>query len=178
MDSRRSNWRNFWLLWLTGIVIIFALVSQNDRLVTDIAPQGMIDHQVAATAQRVEDIHASWRAAGAMDFFRIAILFDLLFIVLYSTGGVMGGKLIRQAARSGLLGALAGLAILAYAAFGILDFTETFCQAIQGFVTGGNDTLAAIAATAQQPKMAAFFIGFPSLVVALAWFGVERRRSA
>lgn len=113
MDSRRSNWRNFWLLWLTGIVIIVALVSQNDRLVTDIAPQGMLDHQVAATAQRVEDIHASWRAAGAMDFFRIAILFDLLFIVLYSTGGVMGGRLIRQAARSGLLRALAGLAILA-----------------------------------------------------------------
>ena len=178
MGSGDRGWRRFWILWLTGIVIIVALVSQNDRLVTEIAPQGMIDHQIAATAQRVEDIHASWRAAGVMDFFRIAILFDLLFILLYSTGGILGGLLIRRDARSALLKPLAGLSIVAYAAFGLLDFTETFCQALQGFVTGGNDMLASIAAWAQPSKMVAFFIGFPALVASLIWLALERRRSA
>lgn len=176
--SQLANWRNFWILWLTGIAIIVVLVSQNERLVTDVAPQGMVDHQLAATAQRVEAIHDSWRAAGAMGFFKIAILFDLLFIVLYSVGGVIGGLLVRRGARSGLLKALAGLAVLAYAAFGILDFTETLCQAIQGFLTGGNDALASTAATAQPPKMFAFFVGFPSLVAALIWFRLENARSA
>lgn len=178
MTQALLNWRTFWVLWLTGIVIIVVLISQNDRLVTDIAPQGMIDHQVAATAKRVEDIHASWRAAGAMGFFRIAILFDLLFIVLYSTGGVIGGMLVRRGARSAWLKALAGLAILAYMAFGILDMTETLCQALQGFVTGGNDGLAGLAAIAQPPKMIAFFVGLPSLVAALAWFRLEIARNA
>ena len=178
MPSTWLNWRMFWLLWLAGIVIIVALVGQNDRLVTEIAPQGMVDHQIAGTAKRVEEIHDSWRAAGAMGFFRIAIIFDLVFIILYSSGGVIGGLLIRKDARFGLLKALAGLAIIAYAAFGFLDFTETVCQAIQGFLTGGNDVLAQIAALAQPPKMIAFFIGFPSLVAALVWYGIAKRGSA
>ena len=178
MTQAFLNWRTFWVLWLTGIAIIVFLISQNDLLVTDIAPQGMVDHQVAATAKRVEDIHNSWRAAGAMQFFRVAIVFDLLFIVLYSTGGVIGGMLVRRGARSAWLKALAALAILAYTAFGILDMTETLCQAIQGFATGGNNALAGIAAMAQPPKMVAFFVGFPSLVAALAWFRLEIARRA
>ena len=178
MTRALLNWRAFWVLWLTGIVIIVVLISQNDRLVTDIAPQGMVDHQVAETAKRVEDIHDSWRAAGAMDFFRVAIVFDVMFIVLYSAGGVIGGLLVRRGARSAWLKALAGLAILAYAAFGIFDLTETLCQAMQGFVTGGNNALAGIAAMAQPPKMLAFFVGFPSLVAALAWFRLEFASSA
>lgn len=178
MNDSRANWRIFWILWLTGITIIVLLVSQNDRLVTDIAPKGMVDHQVAATAQRVEQIHDSWRAAGTMVFFKTAIVFDLLFIVLYSTGGVIGGLLVRRSVSAVFMKALAGLAILAYVAFGILDFTETLCQAIQGFITGGNDTLATVAATAQPPKMLAFFVGFPSLVLALLWLWLENRRSS
>lgn len=172
------KWRNFWILWLTGIVIIIALVSQNDRLVTEITPRGMVDHQLAATAQRIELIHAAWRAAGTMDFFKIAILFDLLFIVLYSTGGVIGGLLVRRSTRSVFLRALASLAIIAYAIFGVLDLTETLSQTVQGFVTGGNDLLAALAATVQPPKMLAFFVGFPALVAALIWFRLENSRSA
>lgn len=178
MTESRKHWRNFWVLWLMGIVIIVVLISQNYRLVTDIAPQGMVDHQLAASALRVEQIHVSWRAVGAMGFFKIAILFDLLFIVLYSTGGVLGGLLIRRDARSALLKALAGIAILAYAAFGFFDLTETLCQAIQGLVTGGNDTLATIAAKAQPPKMLAFSVSFPALVAALTWLWFEIRRNA
>ena len=178
MTQALVNWRTFWVLWLTGIVILVALISQNDRLVTDIAPQGMVDHQVAASAKRVEDIHESWHAVGAMGFFRMAILFDLLFIVLYSAGGVMGGVLIGRDARSSWLKALGGTAILAYAAFGMFDITETLCQAFQGFVTGGNDLLAGMAARAQPPKMVAFFVGFPSLVAALVWFRLENARGA
>ena len=171
--AKHVTWRNFWILWLGGLLIITYLLSQSDQLVTDVAPRGMMDHQGAGDADTVDRIHASWESIWA--FVQGAILLDLLFIAMYSVGGMMGGILVRREAHSRILKAVGTAAFLAYALFGLFDFTETICQALQVFVTGGNDVQAGIAALAQMPKFAAFFAGLPILLIALIWLWVEKR---
>ncbi|MDG5747343.1 hypothetical protein P8Q88_04050 [Qipengyuania sp. XHP0207] len=128
MSPSLVNWRSFWILWVGGLVIIITLVSQNDQLVTQLVPRGMVDHQAAGTADRVDQIHRSWVELGSMRFARIAMIFDLLFIVIYSIGGMVGGMLIRRQTRSAMLKTLGSVVFFAYAAFGVLDFIETACQ--------------------------------------------------
>ena len=176
MTRSLMNWRSFWILWVGGLVIIITLVSQNDQLVTQLVPRGMVDHQAASTADRVDEIHRSWADHGRMRFARIAMIFDLLFIVIYSIGGMIGGILIRKQAHSAILTGLGGVVLVAYAAFGILDFIETACQAIQLFATGGNDALARTASTVRLPKLAAFAVGFPLILISLVWLWFEKRR--
>ena len=158
-------------------MIIATLISQGDQLVTAVAPGGMIDHQTAGTALRVDQIHQSWADAGKTGYVKIAMLFDLLFIVIYSVGGVIGGMLVRRDAASALLRGLAPIVIAAYFLFGVLDFIETVCQTIQLYFTGGSDALAGVAKLAQPPKLLAFAIGFPSMVIALIWFWLDRKRA-
>ena len=158
------------------MLIIALLISQGDQLVTAAVPGGMVDHQTAGTALRVDQIHQSWTDEGAMGFFKIAILFDLLFIVMYSLGGVIGGQLVRRDAVSPILKILGLMAMAAYFAFGILDLCETLCQIVQVFFTGGHDGLAGLAELVQPPKLVAFAIGFPVLAVSLIWLRLEKWR--
>jgi len=94
------SWRNFWIFWLGGLAILGYLLVNGSQLFTEAAPQGMLDHQSAGTAERINEIQNSWVAAGKLTWVKYAMVADLFFIGLYSLGGIIGGRLIWQEARS------------------------------------------------------------------------------
>ena len=83
------------------------------------APHGILDHQSAATAARVNAIQQSWVSAGVLDLARWGMIADLVFITLYMSGGIIGGRLIWQRAKSPTLKKLGLLCVLVYFIFGM-----------------------------------------------------------
>ena len=172
--------RVFWLLWLTGLALFFFIVATNLYLITPTAPAGIIDHQSAATAARVNAIHASWKDAGVNGFATTSMLIDLLFITLYALGGLVGALQIRRSTQSRGLRLFTTLIVLLYGTFAALDYAETFSELVQQLTGQGNDALALIAATARPLKMSAFLLGSLCTVVSLIWHHLSspnRRRT-
>ncbi len=172
------GWRNFGILWLGGLGILALLLSIGDELFTQAAPRGILDHQSAGTAARVDEIQESWAAIGKLQFAKYVITADLVFIFSYSLGGIIGGWLIWKEASSPLLKKLGALALAAYMSFGLLDAIETLSQFGQIISEQGINTLAALAAFVQPPKFVAFAVGFVAMVSALCWRMLENRRQS
>lgn len=172
------NWRNFGILWLGGLGILAVLLSIGDELFTQAAPRGILDHQSARTAARVDEIQQSWAAIGKLQFAKYVISADLVFIFSYSLGGIIGGWLLWKESSSLSLRRLGALVGIAYIAFGLLDSAETLSQFAQIISERGSDTLAAIAAFVQPPKFLAFGVGFVALTSALIWRLVEKRQQS
>lgn len=173
--QKHINWRNFWIFWLGGLAIFLFMVFTSGSLATDIAPGGILDHQRAGSAERVNAIQQSWAAAGQMVHAKWSMITDLVFIGLYSIGGIIGGRLLWQEAHSPALKKLGLLMVLAYFLFGLLDYIETIGQIIQLLQEQGDDTLASIAAFVMPPKSLAAIIGTLGMIVALVWRSRERR---
>lgn len=64
------------------LVIFMALLAINQALVTPVASKGIIDLQLASTAERTVEILTSWGEAG-MAWARTALWLDLAFIAVY-----------------------------------------------------------------------------------------------
>ncbi|MEP3224626.1 MAG: hypothetical protein ABJO01_01535 [Parasphingorhabdus sp.] len=169
------TWRNFWIFWLSGFSIFLLVVVTSGPLITDVAPQGILDHQSAATGQRVDAIQQSWAAAGQLNYAKWSMIGDLVFIGLYAIGGIIGGRLLWQEAESPSLKKLGLFLVLIYFAFGLFDYIETISQFIQLSQQQGSDMLAGIAAFAQPPKIATWIIGTGGIIIALIWRHRERR---
>ncbi|MEO9634013.1 MAG: hypothetical protein ABJF89_14960 [Parasphingorhabdus sp.] len=169
------NWRNFWLFWGSGMALFIYLVISGGVLETVVAPNGILDHQSAATGARVDAIQESWAAAGLLGMARWGMIGDLVFITLYMSGGIIGGRLIWQLAKSPSLKKLGLLCVLSYFIFGITDYIETISQLIQLVREQGSDILAATAAFAKPIKVASWIIGTIAILVALAWRWTETR---
>jgi len=169
------QWKFFWLFWLGGLVFFVGIIATNGFLVTDVAPGGMSNHQGAATADQVNAIQQSWAEAGRMNFAKWSMIADLVFIGLYSVGGIIGGRLIWQHARSPSLKKLGLFCVLAIFLFGFFDYVETISQIAQLLQNEGNNALAAIAATAGPPKVITWITGTIGLITALIWYWQERR---
>lgn len=169
------SWRNFWIFWLCGLALFLFNVGTSGPLMTDVAPTGILDHQSAGTAERVDAIQQSWAAAGQMNYAKWSMITDLVFIGLYSIGGILGGRLIWQEARSPSLKKLGLFMVLIYFLFGLFDYIETISQITQLLQNEGNDMLASIAAIARPPKILTWIIGTVGIVVALIWRSRERR---
>lgn len=175
MKPKVINWRNFWIFWLGGLAIFLFMVLTNDALVTDAAPGGILDHQRAGSADRVNAIQQSWAAAGQMGFARWSMIADLVFIGLYSVGGIIGGRILWQEAYSPSLKKLGLLMVLTYFLFGLLDYVETLSQITQLLQEQGDDMLSGIAAFVMPPKSLVGIIGTIGMIVALVWRSRERR---
>ena len=173
--SRFYSWRNFWIFWLGGLAVFLLNILTSGPLMTEIAPTGILDHQSAGTAERVDAIQQSWAAAGQMEYAKWSMITDLIFIGLYMSGGIMGGRLIWQEARSPSLKKLGLFLVLTYFLFGLFDYIETLSQITQLLLEKGSNRLAAIAAFAQPPKIATWIIGTLGMVTALIWRSSERR---
>lgn len=169
------SWRSFWFFWLGGLAVFSYLVITGGTLMTDVAPGGILDHQSAATAQRVNEIQQSWIAQGLLNQARWSMIGDLVFIGLYMSGGIIGGRLIWQNARSPSLKKLGLAIILIYFVFGMSDYIETISQITQLIQNEGSDLLAGIAATARPVKILTWIAGTLFMVIALIWRRAERR---
>ncbi len=174
---RLMTWRKFWLIWLTGWGIFAMLVLGNDALITDIVPRGIVDHQAAGNAARVDEIHASWAAAGALGAARWGMIFDFVFITFFWIGGVIGGRILWRDAREPRLKKLGLLAILGFFLFGLTDYIETGAQLAQLLMMQGSDLLAATAALMQPIKSLSFIVASVLLIAGLIWFAVEKREA-
>lgn len=173
--SKFISWRNFWIFWLGGLAVFLFNVATSAPLMTDIAPTGILDHQSAGTAERVDAIQQSWAAAGQMNYAKWSMITDLVFINLYTIGGIIGGRLLWQEAQSPSLKKLGLFMVLTYFLFGVFDYVETLSQITQVLQEQGSDTLAGIAAFARSPKIATWVIGTVGMIVALIWRSRERR---
>ena len=166
--------KRFWRYWLGGLLILAIMIAMNPWFTNAVSPWGIRDHQSAATAMRVDAIHAAWQAAGVMDFARFGIALDLIYIGVYSFGAYCGGRLFAQSSRPSLR-RLGWIIVAAAVVVGVADYTETICQFVQAMTFKGDDMLANIAATAQPIKSIAFLTTFVGLLAALLLRRMARR---
>ncbi|WP_417621790.1 hypothetical protein [Parasphingorhabdus sp.] len=169
------NWRVFWIFWGGGMALFLYLVMSGGVLETAVAPNGILDHQSAATGDRVNAIQQSWAAAGVLDHARWGMIADLIFITLYMSGGIIGGRLLWQRANSPTLKKVGLLCVLASFVFGLTDYIETVSQLIQLLREQGSDILAATAAMAKPVKVIAWIVGTCSMIAGLIWRWSETR---
>lgn len=169
------NWRNFWIFWGGGLALFLYLILSGGALETPVAPNGILDHQSAATAARVDAIQNSWARAGLLDLARWGMIVDLVFITFYMSGGIIGGRLIWQRGRSPALKKIGLLCVLSYFLFGVTDYIETISQLVQLLQNEGSDILASTAAVAQPVKIVSWIVGTVAILVALVWRWSERR---
>jgi len=169
------QWRYFWIFWGGGMTLFLCLVVTGGVLQTGIAPGGILDHQSAATADRVDAIQTSWMEAGVLRQARLGMIGDLIFILLYSIGGIIGGRLLWQQANSPSLKKWGLLIIVTYFIFFVTDYGETVSQFIQLIRLQGSDTLAGIAAFFQPIKIASWNGGTILILIALIWFWRDQR---
>lgn len=169
------SWRNFWIFWGGGLALFICLILSGGVLETIVAPDGILDHQSAATADRVNAIQQSWADAGVLDIARWGMIADLVFITLYMSGGIIGGRLIWQRAVSPTLKKIGLLCVLSYFIFGVTDYVETVCQLVQLVNEQGSDILAGTAALARPAKIISWIVGTVAMIGALVWRWRETR---
>lgn len=173
--SNLYSWRNFWIFWGGGLALFLYLIISGGALETVVAPNGILDHQSAATAARVNAIQQSWSDAGVLELARWGMIADLIFITLYMSGGIIGGRLIWQRANSPTLKKVGLLCVLSYFIFGLTDYVETVCQLVQLINEQGSDILAGTAALARPIKIITWIVGTISMIAALIWRWRETR---
>jgi len=127
---------------------------------------GIIDHQAAGTAAKVDEIQSQWREGGVRTLAIIAVIADLAWIWLYALGSYLAGREFSRL-RSGLVRLIGLVVCVSAGVFGITDYTETIAQFIQLLGDAGDDQLAGLAATMQPIKIAAFLVAFFGIVAAL-----------
>ncbi|MEM7690448.1 MAG: hypothetical protein AAF291_15645 [Pseudomonadota bacterium] len=159
---------DFLVWWLAGLAIFAISLALHAPLAIDAVPGGILDHQAAPDAARVNAIQQAWQAAGVLDQARIAMAVDLLFIVVYSFGALKGGRYYRRWPGARLT-ALGWSATVAGSLFFVTDFIETLLQFYQALRFEGSDTLAAIASSMGPVKMVSFLASVGVLIIALVW---------
>lgn len=176
MRTVSISWKLVWVLWILAIALFAFIAGTNGHLATAAAPNGIVDHQGAATAARVNEIQASWKADGVNGFATASMIVDLIFIGVYLLAGATAAILICRSTRIRALWTLATISLCIYILFAVLDYGETVSQLIQQVSGSGNDGLAALAAAVAPIKMLAFLTAAMTTVVALIWFRWERLR--
>lgn len=171
----KPGWRLFWIMFGVGWALFAFLVATNGRLVTDLSPLGIVDHQVAGKAAMVDAIQAAWAQAGQLGFARLSMGVDLVFIGILTLAGVLGGLAVMRARSGVVLRALGGLAALTFLVFGVCDYAETISQFVQAN-SRGDDALAGLAVAVNFPKVAAFLAGHAVLAAALVGVVLTRPR--
>lgn len=165
--TEESNFeRNFWRYWIGGLLLLAIMIAMNPMLVNDVSPWGIRDHQSANSAARVDAIQSAWQTAGVMDFARLSMALDLVYIGVYSFGAYCGGRMFYDSGKPALR-RLGWMIIAAAIILCFSDYIETICQFIQALQFKGRDLLAGTAATAQPIKSTAFLISFFGVLTAL-----------
>ncbi|MEM7779160.1 MAG: hypothetical protein AAF697_02070 [Pseudomonadota bacterium] len=163
-------------LWLIGVLMLVALIAVLQTLTGD-GPYGIVDHQAAARADRVNEIQGAWKQAGHFGLHTAGMVGDLIFIVVYSLGTWRAGRGLR--AQSGgfarLVGAVVGLSAVVFFA---TDICETSLQLTQMVMDQGVEWMAATAAFMQPIKVIAWIVSFVSVLLGLAAARFSRGKAA
>jgi hypothetical protein len=151
--------------WMWGLVA-FAVVVALSLAVTAPADVtlGIAEHQAAATAARVDEIHAQWHAGGVRPLAIFAMFGDLVFIAIYGWGSWIAGRSF--VAMGGIVRIVGAVVAAAAVVFVLTDYTETLLQLVQLLRDQGSDQLAGIAATARPVKVAAWVVTFLGVIAA------------
>lgn len=151
--------------WLIGLAV-FALVVALGMWLQQASAFGIVEHQLAGTAERVNEIQQAWRADGVRWLAILAMIADLVFIGVYGWGSWIAGRSFMAMKRKRLqwLGAFiaAGAAV-----FLLTDYVETVLQIIQLVRESGSDAMAQTAASMQQAKIAAWMVTFFGVIAGL-----------
>lgn len=160
------NERNFRRIWPAGLVLFALVIWLGLPLGIPAAPGGILDHQAAGSAARVDAIQQAWIEAGLYERALTAMVGDLVFIGVYGLGAWYGGLAFMEhpAAKLRRLGMLL---VAASALFVLTDYTETFAQVIQLLERRGSDDLAAIAAWVRPIKIVAWVVTFAGILAGL-----------
>lgn len=160
--------RNFKRFWFAGLALLIVMLLGNSILITNAAPIGMANHQLAGDGARVDNIQLSWLRADVLIYAKISMIIDLIFIAIYSMGAICGGLLICYDKRR-VMRRIGALIIAASIIFFITDYIETLSQAIQLFRMQGSDELAGFAASVGPAKKISFLVTILGLVGCLSW---------
>lgn len=152
-------------LWLIGLVT-FAIVIALGVWLRQASDFGIVDHQLAGTAKRVNEIQGNWSDEGVRWLAILSMAGDLVFIGIYGLGSWVAARgFMRQ---SGAVVRIIGLVSAVAAVFFLAtDYTETILQFIQLVQDAGDDRFARIAASMQQIKIASWTATF--IGIAAAW---------
>ena len=144
-------------LWLIGLGAFAVVIAMSAYLRANSI--GIVEHQLAGTAERVNEIQAQWRADGMRGWAMVSMAADLIFIGVYGIGAWIAGRSI-AASGGGLLRVIGWVAAIAGAVFLVTDYAETILQMIQLVREAGSDGMARTAAAMQNPKTLAWLISF------------------
>lgn len=155
--------RAFLTFWIGGLVALGITILLSMPLVLTDVPQGIIDHQKAATAIRASKIQRAWEAAGLFETARLAMISDLLFIGIYGIGSLLGGLWLRRQGQ----GVIGSLVVIAAIVFLLTDYAETLAQFSQLLAHEGDEELARLAATVQPVKVAVWCVTMSGVLIGL-----------
>ena len=167
--------RRFLLFWIGGLIAFAVAIVLHMPLTLETVPEGIVDHQTAGSAARVDYIHRQWSDAGVYRNAFTAMVSDLGFIVLYSLGSLFGGFYFRRAGHRTLR--MIGWALIASAiVFFASDMTETTLQLQQVMAGKGDDAKADLAAAMMYPKLVSWIACFILPLNALIIEWAEHRK--
>ncbi len=151
-------------LWLIGLAAFAVVIALSAYLRANSI--GIVEHQLAGTAERVNEIQAQWRADGMRGWAIVGMLSDLVFIGIYGVGAWIAGRSL-AASGGGLLKAVGWVAAIAGAVFLLTDYVETILQVVQLIREAGSDGMAGTAAAMQTPKTLAWIVSFLGVIIGL-----------
>lgn len=151
--------RRFLMFWIGGLVAFVIALSLHLPLTIEAVPEGIVDHQTATTAARVDAIQQAWAEAGVYRDAYTAMLSDFGFILLYGIGSLLGGLYFLRTGQGTLR--WIGWALTASAVvFLASDLTETTMQIQQLAAGEGDDAKAHLAAAMHYPKLISWIACF------------------
>ncbi|KAF0186460.1 MAG: hypothetical protein IV086_08585 [Hyphomonadaceae bacterium] len=174
-QTGRTQWRLFWIFYLTGLSAFAYIAATNTAFVTEVSPGGILDHQSAGVGAVADRIHAAWKEKGSFGFAKVSMSLDLVFITFQTLAGVTAGYLIAR--KGGVKGMLGWTILGVWLVFGACDYIETTCQLVQVLQDRGSDELAGLAASVKPVKVAAFLGGTLLLWAGLIWTGIAGRKA-
>lgn len=162
--------RRIWVVWIIGLTLFAIAVALGLAVTQGDVELGIVDHQSAATAERVDEIQGQWNAGGVRGIAIAAMAADLAFIGVFAWGSYLLGRLL-LANGAMPVRSIGGIVAASALVFGLTDYIETILQFIQLLLDRGIDWMAATAATVRPIKVVTWIICFFGV---LAGFGMRR----
>ncbi|MFN2100434.1 hypothetical protein [Altererythrobacter sp. MF3-039] len=156
--------RRIWVVWIIGLTLFAIAIALGMAITQGSVTLGILEHQAAGTAERVNEIQAQWKAGDVRGIAIAAMVADLAFIGVFAWGSYLLGRLLLA---NGAMPVRSIGAIVTASAiiFGLTDYIETILQLIQLLLDRGIDGMAATAATVRPVKVATWIICFLGVLV-------------
>lgn len=151
--------KRFVMIWTGGLVAFAVTLWLHLPLTLQTVPQGIVDHQIAGSAARVDYVQREWAAAGVYRAALTAMLSDFAFILLYGLGSLLGGLYFRRIGQ-GTVRMIGTALLLSALVFLASDLIETTMEIMQLLAAKGDDAMAAIAAAMHYPKLVSWIACF------------------